>query len=34
LRSPADGGADVIIIDDPQMPILVQIAKSKIQKGQ
>ncbi|EXJ87451.1 hypothetical protein A1O3_04411 [Capronia epimyces CBS 606.96] len=27
LRAPADGGADVIIIDDPQMPELIPIAK-------
>jgi len=27
LRSRADGGADVIVIDDPQMPKLVDIAK-------
>ncbi|OJJ51686.1 hypothetical protein ASPZODRAFT_55049 [Penicilliopsis zonata CBS 506.65] len=28
LRSPAEGGADVIIIDDPQMPGLIPIAKN------
>lgn len=27
LRAPEDGGADVIIIDDPQMPELIPIAK-------
>jgi hypothetical protein len=27
LRAPADGGADVIIIDDPQMPALIPFAK-------
>lgn len=27
LRSPAEGGADVIVIDDPQMPELIPIAK-------
>ncbi|RAL01741.1 putative trehalose synthase (Ccg-9) [Aspergillus ibericus CBS 121593] len=27
LRPPSEGGADVIIIDDPQMPALISIAK-------
>ena len=27
MRSPSEGGADFIIIDDPQMPSLIQIAK-------
>lgn len=27
LRPPEEGGADVIIIDDPQMPALIPIAK-------
>lgn len=29
LRAPADGGADVIIIDDPQMPALIPLAKKE-----
>ncbi|KAJ5290121.1 uncharacterized protein N7443_010374 [Penicillium atrosanguineum] len=29
LCSPSDGGADVIIVDDPQMPGLIPIAKQK-----
>ncbi|KAL4800388.1 hypothetical protein BDV19DRAFT_69077 [Aspergillus venezuelensis] len=29
LEKPEDGGADVIIIDDPQMPALVPLAKQK-----
>lgn len=27
LRKPSEGGADFIIVDDPQMPALIQIAK-------
>lgn len=27
LRPPSEGGADVIIMDDPQMPALIPIAK-------
>ncbi|KAL4928494.1 putative trehalose synthase (Ccg-9) [Aspergillus undulatus] len=29
LENPKDGGADVIIIDDPQMPALIPLAKQK-----
>jgi hypothetical protein len=29
LCSPADGGADVIVIDDPQMPGLIPLAKKE-----
>jgi len=29
LRAPSDGGADVIIVDDPQMPELIPIAKKQ-----
>ena len=29
LRAPAEGGADVIIVDDPQMPELIPIAKKQ-----
>lgn len=29
LKSPAEGGADVIIVDDPQMPELIPLAKQQ-----
>lgn len=29
LKSPAEGGADVIIVDDPQMPELIPLAKKE-----
>lgn len=29
LKSPFEGGADVIIVDDPQMPELIPIAKKE-----
>lgn len=29
LRAPVDGGADVVIVDDPQMPHLIPLAKQR-----
>lgn len=29
LKSPSEGGADFIVVDDPQMPALIPIAKDK-----
>ena len=29
LTAPSEGGADIIIVDDPQMPSLIPIAKAQ-----